>query len=198
MPAGIRFLTVGLPGAAEELRAEVTEFLSCEIAAGAFSPRCDSWLGEYSPEFSRKLGERGWFGMTWPKRYVGHERSALERFVVTEELLAAGPRWLRAGSRTVLCRRLGGASGVGSGGGYLSSFCRCRTGQTFRQQRPKQQSRQTIVPGALAMHYRELGDYHHHHGCTGAGVFNSGLGFFSDPRARPRRRRPGSPVAVSR
>jgi alkylation response protein AidB-like acyl-CoA dehydrogenase len=28
--------------------------------------------------------------MTWPKKYGGHERSALERFVVTEELLAAG------------------------------------------------------------------------------------------------------------
>src|SRR5689334_10749884 len=28
--------------------------------------------------------------MTWPKRYGGHERSALERYVVTEELLAAG------------------------------------------------------------------------------------------------------------
>ena len=27
--------------------------------------------------------------MTWPKRYGGHERSYLERFVVTEELLAA-------------------------------------------------------------------------------------------------------------
>ncbi|HET7159642.1 MAG TPA: acyl-CoA dehydrogenase family protein, partial [Burkholderiales bacterium] len=29
-------------------------------------------------------------GMTWPKAYGGHERSSLERYVVTEELLAAG------------------------------------------------------------------------------------------------------------
>jgi hypothetical protein len=29
-------------------------------------------------------------GMTWPKQYGGHERSALERYAVTEELLAAG------------------------------------------------------------------------------------------------------------
>ena len=28
--------------------------------------------------------------MTWPKRYGGGERSMLERYVVTEELLAAG------------------------------------------------------------------------------------------------------------
>lgn len=92
MPASIRFRPVELPGAAEELRAEVRAFLSAEIAAGAFSPRCDAWLGEYSPGFSRKLGERGWLGVTWPKRYGGHERSAFERFVVTEELLAAGAR----------------------------------------------------------------------------------------------------------
>ena len=41
-------------------------------------------------EFSRKMGARGWIGMTWPKRYGGHERSALERYVVLEEMLAAG------------------------------------------------------------------------------------------------------------
>ena len=28
--------------------------------------------------------------MTWPTRYGGHERSALERYIVIEELLAAG------------------------------------------------------------------------------------------------------------
>jgi alkylation response protein AidB-like acyl-CoA dehydrogenase len=33
---------------------------------------------------------RGWIGMTWPKRYGGHERSSLERYVVLEEMLAAG------------------------------------------------------------------------------------------------------------
>jgi hypothetical protein len=59
MRAGIRFPKVGLSGSADELRAEVREFLSCELTAGAFSPRCDSWLVEYSPEFSHKLGERG-------------------------------------------------------------------------------------------------------------------------------------------
>jgi alkylation response protein AidB-like acyl-CoA dehydrogenase len=36
------------------------------------------------------VGERGWIGMTWPKRYGGHERSFLERYVMLEEMLAAG------------------------------------------------------------------------------------------------------------
>lgn len=89
-PAGIDFPAVELPEAAERLRMEVREFLAKEIASGSFEPACDSWFDGYSPEFSRRLGERGWLGMTWPKEYGGHERPALERHVVTEELLAAG------------------------------------------------------------------------------------------------------------
>ena len=33
---------------------------------------------------------RGWIGMTWPRRYGGADASALQRYVVLEELLAAG------------------------------------------------------------------------------------------------------------
>ncbi len=87
---GVHFPPVELPETAEELRAEVRKFISDELIAGTFLPRCDTWFDGYSPEFSRKLGERGWLGMTWPKRYGGHERSEIERFVVVEELLAAG------------------------------------------------------------------------------------------------------------
>jgi alkylation response protein AidB-like acyl-CoA dehydrogenase len=79
-----------LPAAVEELRAEVRAFLAEQRAAGAFEPRCDSWLAGHSPAFSRALGERGWLGMTWPEEYGGHGRSAFERFTVVEELLAAG------------------------------------------------------------------------------------------------------------
>lgn len=76
--------------AAERVRAEVREFLAAERAAGTFETHVDTWLSGVDPAFSRKLGEHGWLGMTWPKQYGGHERSGLERFVVTEELLAAG------------------------------------------------------------------------------------------------------------
>lgn len=75
---------------AESLRSEVREFIEEELQKESFTPECDAWLGGFSSEFSRKLGERGWIGMTWPEKYGGHNRTALERFVVTEELLAAG------------------------------------------------------------------------------------------------------------
>jgi alkylation response protein AidB-like acyl-CoA dehydrogenase len=75
--------------AMEALRQEVREFLDVEIRDRKPAERALSWAG-YDAEFSRKVGERGWLGMTWPKRYGGHERSALERYVVLEEMLAAG------------------------------------------------------------------------------------------------------------
>mgnify|MGYP003575088354 FL=1 len=81
---------VKLPKETEDLRREIRQFLNEEIESGGFEPKCDTWLSGFSEEFSRKMGSRGWIGMTWPKKYGGHERSTIERYVVTEEMLAAG------------------------------------------------------------------------------------------------------------
>jgi alkylation response protein AidB-like acyl-CoA dehydrogenase len=75
--------------ATEKLRAEVRAFLATELAGMSARKRAASWGGR-DPAFSKKMAERGWIGMTWPKKYGGHERSALERYVVLEEMLAAG------------------------------------------------------------------------------------------------------------
>jgi alkylation response protein AidB-like acyl-CoA dehydrogenase len=75
--------------ATDALRAEVRTFLRTELAARPAAERARSWTAA-DPDFSHRLGARGWIGMTWPKRYGGAECSALERYVVTEELLAAG------------------------------------------------------------------------------------------------------------
>jgi alkylation response protein AidB-like acyl-CoA dehydrogenase len=75
--------------AAEALRAEVRAFLADALADRPPLARADSWNG-FDRDFSRRLGARGWLGMTWPRRYGGHERSAFERYVVMEETLAAG------------------------------------------------------------------------------------------------------------
>ncbi|MGY1774160.1 acyl-CoA dehydrogenase family protein, partial [Blastococcus sp. SYSU D00813] len=88
--AGLTLPPAPPSAAAEEVRLEVREFLAAELAAGSFTPHVDTWLSGVDPAFSRRLGERGWLGMTWPRRYGGHERSAMERYAVTEELLAAG------------------------------------------------------------------------------------------------------------
>ena len=89
MSLGLDFPLATFPPAAEALRGEVRRFLDEERRAGAFEPCLGGW-GEFSPEFSRAMGARGWIGMTWPVQYGGHARSALERYVVNEEMLAAG------------------------------------------------------------------------------------------------------------
>jgi acyl-CoA dehydrogenase len=78
-----------LPAECDALRAQVRAFLAEALRDHDPALRARSWMGS-DADFSRKLGERGWIGMTWPARYGGAERSMLERYVVLEELLAAG------------------------------------------------------------------------------------------------------------
>jgi alkylation response protein AidB-like acyl-CoA dehydrogenase len=71
------------------LRSEVRDFLDQTLQALPPQERARSWSG-FDASFSQKVGARGWLGMTWPRAYGGRERSALERYVVLEEMLAAG------------------------------------------------------------------------------------------------------------
>ncbi|GAA0237690.1 acyl-CoA dehydrogenase family protein [Actinomadura nitritigenes] len=89
MPA-LRLDAAALPPELDELRRDVRAFLAEEIAAGRIVPHADNWLAGWDPAFSRRLGERGWIGMTFPREYGGSGAGSLARFVVTEELLAAG------------------------------------------------------------------------------------------------------------
>ncbi len=86
--AGLRFDPVDLSDGHEVLRADVRAFIAEERARG--TRLGGDWSARYDPAFSARLGQRGYIGMTWAKKYGGHERSALERYIVTEELLSAG------------------------------------------------------------------------------------------------------------
>jgi acyl-CoA dehydrogenase len=89
MTTSLNFDPVRLPPQCETLRAEVRAFLAQEIAAGTFDPHHPGHGDSYNRDFSRRVGAKGWIGMTWPKTYGGHERSQLERYVVTEEFRVA-------------------------------------------------------------------------------------------------------------
>jgi len=84
----LQFDRVSLEASTETLRAEVRAFLA-DNKHHFEQPNSDFVTG-HDPEFSAKLGAQGWIGMTWPKRYGGGECSFFERYVVTEEILAAG------------------------------------------------------------------------------------------------------------
>ncbi|MFZ0712605.1 acyl-CoA dehydrogenase family protein [Mycobacterium sp.] len=74
----------------DDLRREVRAFLDQQRRDGLFTARTDSWGDGWDAQFSRALAAQGWVGMTVPTRYDGRGRSFVERFAVTEELLAAG------------------------------------------------------------------------------------------------------------
>ncbi|MDT5100894.1 MAG: hypothetical protein QOC76_4631 [Mycobacterium sp.] len=73
-----------------KLRASVRDFLQADRAEFAWEPAVDSWLGQWDEGFSARLGAAGFLGLTIPQRYGGHELGHLHRYVVTEELIAAG------------------------------------------------------------------------------------------------------------
>lgn len=88
--ATFTFAPADITESAKAIRQEIREFLREEKERGTFQTGCDAWLGGFSPEFSERLGERGFVGLTLPTEYSGHGKSGLERYVVLEELLAAG------------------------------------------------------------------------------------------------------------
>lgn len=78
-----------IPDEAEALRREVRAFLAEALKGYPAVKRAYSWMG-FDAQFSRLLGSRGWLGMALPKQYGGGEASPFARYVIIEELLAAG------------------------------------------------------------------------------------------------------------
>lgn len=78
-----------IPAQDEALRASVRAFLREALHDMPADRRARSWMG-YDAEFSRALARQGWLGLTLPAAYGGGERSNYARFVLSEELLAAG------------------------------------------------------------------------------------------------------------
>jgi acyl-CoA dehydrogenase len=89
MTTSLSFDPVRLSPQCEALRTEVRAFLAQEISADTFDPHHPRYNESHDRDFSRRVGAKGWIGMTWPKQYGGHERSQLERYVVTEEFRVA-------------------------------------------------------------------------------------------------------------
>jgi alkylation response protein AidB-like acyl-CoA dehydrogenase len=81
---------------AERLRTQIRSWLDHELPHDRRT--CLGMSGGYDAEFSRRLGKAGWLGLSIPPTYGGHGGTAVQRFIVTEELLAAqapvGAHWL--------------------------------------------------------------------------------------------------------
>ncbi len=77
------------PDDSAALRGDIRAFLARHQPASEPAARANCWAVA-DPEFSRALGAAGFIGMTWPEAYGGRARSAMARYIILEELLAAG------------------------------------------------------------------------------------------------------------
>jgi alkylation response protein AidB-like acyl-CoA dehydrogenase len=108
------------PGDVAALRAEVRAFLAAH-AAKLGQPNC--WVvGD--PDFSAALGAAGFLGMGLPRDVGGQGRHPLDRYVVIEELLAAGApvgaHWIADRQTAPLILRYGSAEAKAA---YLPGMC---------------------------------------------------------------------------
>jgi alkylation response protein AidB-like acyl-CoA dehydrogenase len=78
-----------IPPEDEALRPAIREFLRESVPQIPPERRARSWMG-FDAGFSRALAERGWLGLTLPRDHGGAGRGAFARYVLSEELLAAG------------------------------------------------------------------------------------------------------------
>src|SRR3546814_3869818 len=77
---------VSLPPATMTVREQVRALVARAAAAGHRMGLPNSWTAA-DPAFSCMLGAAGLLGITWRRRYGGGECSALERYLVLEEVL---------------------------------------------------------------------------------------------------------------
>ena len=90
MSTELRFDQIRLPPACDKLRARGARLHRRGSRGRAPSSRTGPGHGDtHNRAFSQRVGAKGWIGMTWPKKYGGHERNFLERYVVTEEFRVA-------------------------------------------------------------------------------------------------------------
>jgi hypothetical protein len=78
-----------IPPHAEALRVEVKAFIAEQLAGRAPHLRARTWSG-FDAGFSRAMAQRGWVGITMPSALGGGGLDPYARFVLVEEMLAAG------------------------------------------------------------------------------------------------------------
>jgi 3-oxocholest-4-en-26-oyl-CoA dehydrogenase alpha subunit len=84
----VRLTATELSASERQLQKDVRDYLDDRLPEGSYRPGL-GMNGGFDPQFSRDLGTRGWLGMALPAEYGGG-RSAVERLIVVEELLARG------------------------------------------------------------------------------------------------------------
>ncbi len=80
----------------EAFRADVKEFLKQELKPGwddDFDVESELGVeahGDFAKNFNKKLSDRGWLAIAWPKEYGGLDASVMQQVVYSEEMAYTG------------------------------------------------------------------------------------------------------------
>ena len=77
----------------EALRREVRQFITENVTLEVqeeLDGKEEGGRGPLATELFRKIGEKGWLGITWPKEYGGQDGDRLTQYIVEEEFARAG------------------------------------------------------------------------------------------------------------
>ena len=77
----------------EVLRDEVRQFIADNVDGDILAEIEESGIRNRGPktrEMYRKIGEKGWIGMSWPKEYGGQSGSRIDQYIVEEEFARVG------------------------------------------------------------------------------------------------------------
>ncbi len=80
----------------ENFRTEVKDFLKTELKPGwndNFDSESEMGVavqGEFAKAFNKKLAQKGWLAIAWPKQYGGMEASVMQQVIYNEEMAYAG------------------------------------------------------------------------------------------------------------
>lgn len=72
-----------------EVRAFVEEHVSEEIVQEMHDAAAGAGIGPLTGELIRKIGDRGWIGMSWPEEYGGRNADIIDQYIFEEELARA-------------------------------------------------------------------------------------------------------------
>lgn len=70
----------------QKFREEIREFCRREMTVEFLKEVLQSVEGDHFPWFYRKLAERGWIGLQWPKEYGGQGHTYIDMAIFTEEM----------------------------------------------------------------------------------------------------------------
>ena len=83
----------GLTTEQEDLRQEVRKFIDENVSQGLLDEMEAGEEGGRGPEYRdlvKKVADKGWIGISWPKEYGGQSGSRIDQYIVEEEFMRRG------------------------------------------------------------------------------------------------------------